>query len=268
VASTVPSRSRVNRRIFLFIFFFAPFGCQRRSEKTTGILQSPPLIPQLSSDAAEGPCPEEMGFVTYDRGRVCVDKYEGAIAGWRHSLPLDGYDASSLRAVPAKAIKPQVNISERQAESACTASSKRLCTEAEWTAACRGPSKLLYPYGDQYVPGACNEGRPGSAGAVFGGASGPLDDPRLAEADNAIEPGGAFPKCVSAFGIFDMHGNVHEWVSGSPNVEEPQRGLFLGGFFADAKENGPGCLYRTTAHAKEYHDYSTGFRCCKDALRD
>jgi hypothetical protein len=40
----------------------------------------------------------------------------------------------------------------------------------------------------------------------------------------------------------------------------------MGGFFVDAKLNGPGCTYRTTAHAKTYHDYSTGFRCCKDAL--
>jgi formylglycine-generating enzyme len=206
-----------------------------------------------------------MGLVTYDHGRVCVDKYEAAIAGWRHSLPLDDHDASSLRAVPAKAIKPQVNISELQAEAACVASSKRLCTEAEWIAACRGPSNLIYPYGDQYVAGACNEGRPRPARAAQETAGGTLDDPRLAEADNAIEPGGAFPKCVSAFGIFDMHGNVHEWVSGSPKPDEPRFGLFLGGFFAEAKENGQGCLYRTTAHVKEYHDYSTGFRCCQDA---
>jgi formylglycine-generating enzyme required for sulfatase activity len=103
-------------------------------------------------------------------------------------------------------------------------------------------------------------------GAVFGTSGGSLDDPRLAEADNGMEFGGAFPKCVSVFGIFDMHGNVHEWVSGSPKAEHPWFGLFLGGFFAEAKENGQGCLYRTTAHAKGYHDYSTGFRCCKDAL--
>ena len=32
----------------------------------------------------------------------------------------------------------------------------------------------------------------------------------------------------------------------------------------DAKINGPGCEYRTTAHAPSYYDYSTGFRCCAD----
>jgi len=248
----------VNKWILLVLI--APFGCRRGSERTTAVAESP------SDASAQGPCPEEMALVTHDHGRVCVDRYEAAIVGWRYSMALDDYDASALRAVPAKGMKPQVNISELQAEAACAASSKRLCTEAEWTAACRGPSKLLYPYGDQYVPGACNEGRPRPAGVVFGMSGGRLDDPRLAEADNGMEPGGAFPKCVSAFGIFDLHGNVHEWVSGSPKAERSRFGVFLGGFFADAKENGQGCLYRTTAHVKEYHDYSTGFRCCKDAL--
>ena len=54
-----------------------------------------------------------------------------------------------------------------------------------------------------------------------------------------------------------MHGNLHEWVA---DVD----GTFRGGFYADAVLNGTGCLYRTTAHAASYHDYSTGFRCCAD----
>ena len=33
----------------------------------------------------------------------------------------------------------------------------------------------------------------------------------------------------------------------------------------DTRVNGDGCAYRTTAHASEYHDYSTGFRCCATA---
>jgi hypothetical protein len=44
-------------------------------------------------------------------------------------------------------------------------------------------------------------------------------------------------------------------------------GTFRGGFYADAALNGPGCTYRTTAHASSYHDYSTGFRCCADPAR-
>jgi hypothetical protein len=29
--------------------------------------------------------------------------------------------------------------------------------------------------------------------------------------------------------------------------------------------NGDGCSYKTVAHDADYHDYSTGFRCCADA---
>jgi formylglycine-generating enzyme required for sulfatase activity len=208
-----------------------------------------------------------MALVTLEQGEVCVDKYEAAVEGHRYSQPLDGLDASTLRAKPAKGIKPQVNISALQAEAACEASSKRLCTAADWIAACRGPRHFVYPYGSEFIPGACNTGRPSPISAVFGTIGGRGDDPRLAEVPNGSEPGGTFPKCVSAYGVFDMHGNVHEWVSDSPNSSDPRFGMFLGGFFAEASENGAGCLYKTTAHFKEYHDYSIGFRCCKEPRR-
>jgi hypothetical protein len=36
----------------------------------------------------------------------------------------------------------------------------------------------------------------------------------------------------------------------------------------DTFQNGEGCEYRTTAHRRDYHDYSTGFRCCRDVAAD
>ena len=232
-------------------------ACNRSTNRAEGDARAPP----------ERPCPDEMALVTFDAGTVCIDRYEGAIDGWPYSHPLDGQDAGAMRAIPAKGTKPQVNISEEQAQTACVASSKRLCTSREWLGACRGPKDFVYPYGDKLIDGACNLGRPRPAAAVHETAGGRLDDPAIAEADHAIERGGAFPKCVSAFGVFDLHGNVHEWVSDSPNPNDPRFGEFRGGFFADGVENGAGCLYQTTAHFKSYHDYSTGFRCCKDARR-
>ena len=38
------------------------------------------------------------------------------------------------------------------------------------------------------------------------------------------------------------------------------------GYFLDTTINGEGCMYSTRAHAPAYHDYSIGFRCCKDAV--
>jgi hypothetical protein len=57
-------------------------------------------------------------------------------------------------------------------------------------------------------------------------------------------------------------GNLHEW--GSDPADSEGHGRFRGGFYGDAEENGPGCLYVTSAHELAYHDYSTGFRCCAD----
>lgn len=55
-----------------------------------------------------------------------------------------------------------------------------------------------------------------------------------------------------------MMGNLHEWTA------DPA-GTFRGGFYVDTLLNGPGCLYKTTAHDIHHWDYSTGFRCCADA---
>jgi formylglycine-generating enzyme required for sulfatase activity len=59
-----------------------------------------------------------------------------------------------------------------------------------------------------------------------------------------------------------MVGNIHEWVATDPRQ---YYGKFAGGYYLDTTRNGPGCLYKTRAHGHDYHDYSTGFRCCADA---
>ena len=42
----------------------------------------------------------------------------------------------------------------------------------------------------------------------------------------------------------------------------------MGGHYVDGEVNGQGCSYVTSAHGSEYHDFSTGFRCCKAANRE
>jgi sulfatase modifying factor 1 len=223
---------------------------------------------------AAGPCPADMAFVRTDAG-VCVDLYEGALVGadggaWPFYDSIDAIDASALRAIPAKGIYPQGYISEAQASEMCAHSNKRLCTLAEWTAACRGQPDhdYVYPYGDTYDSTACNEGRESPIIRLFGPtptySNQELNDPQCDQLDAGLAQGGAYPKCVSTYGAFDMHGNLHEWIDDSPNPADLTKGSFMGGYFVDAKINGPGCEYRTTAHAKTYHDYSTGFRCCAD----
>ena len=73
---------------------------------------------------------------------------------------------------------------------------------------------------------------------------------------------GAYPMCVSPWGVWDCVGSLHEW--GSDPADSNGHGRFRGGFYGDAEINGHGCLYVTSAHGLTYHDYSTGFRCCAD----
>ena len=235
-------------------------------------------------DVDAGPCESDMALIDVPLdgsiARVCIDRYEGAIVHrladggdgpWPHYTPLDGEDAGDFRAIPARGIVPQGYISQEQAAAACEASNKRLCTFDEWTAACRGrpAHDYVYPYGDTYEPGACNEGKESPITTLFGPSptysNAELNDPRCDQIDGGVAAGGDYSKCVSAYGAFDMHGNLHEWIDDTPDLSEPTHGSFMGGYFVDATINGAGCTYRTTAHAKTYHDYSTGFRCCADA---
>ena len=75
---------------------------------------------------------------------------------------------------------------------------------------------------------------------------------------NTVQRTAARSSCTNDYGVYDMVGNLHEW------VDDPE-GTFQGGYYMDTKINGEGCNYRTTAHGFSYRDYSTGFRCCMDA---
>ncbi|NNE46641.1 MAG: SUMF1/EgtB/PvdO family nonheme iron enzyme [Rhodothermales bacterium] len=187
----------------------------------------------------------------------CVDKWEAHLQGRSpYDVPVDGVAAT------AQGVVPQGYISGSVADAACRRAGKRLCTSDEWLRTCRGPANTTYPYGDVYEPGACNEGRASHPVVeLFGDdvnwSSTQMNDSRLNQLPNSLDSTGSNPACVSAEGVFDLHGNLHEWVADAD-------GTFRGGFYVDAEINGAGCLYRTTAHSLTYHDYSTGFRCCAD----
>ncbi len=207
----------------------------------------------LPGDAA---CPDGMIHITgAGSAGFCIDRWEAHLQGQSaFEVHAGGMAATASGAIP------QGYISGDAAEAACRAAGKRLCTSTEWLRACQGPAGTTYPYGDQYDPSACNEGRVvHPVVELFGDqvdwSSLQMNDARLNQLPNTVAETGSHPECVSAEGVFDMHGNLHEWVA------DPA-GTFRGGFYVDAKINGDGCLYRTTAHGRTYHDYSTGFRCC------
>ncbi len=185
----------------------------------------------------------------------CIDRWEAHLRGRSpYEVPDDGVAST------AAGVVPQGYISGDVAAAACTAAGKRLCTSDEWLRACRGPAGTTYPYGDAYDSAACNEGRAVHPmeelfGAEVNWSPAQMNDPRLNQLETSLDPTGKNAACVSAEGVYDLHGNLHEWVADAD-------GVFRGGFYVDAVINGAGCAYRTTAHGRSYHDYSTGFRCC------
>jgi formylglycine-generating enzyme required for sulfatase activity len=145
---------------------------------------------------------------------------------------------------------------------ACANAGKRLCSEREWLTACRGERNRDFPYGDRYVPGACNVMRRSHPAAILhdDASIGHLD-PRLNLTRDSEGPllrkTGASPRCASRWGndaIYDMVGNLDEWIA------DPA-GTFMGGFYA--RQTNKGCQSRIASHPYGYYDYSLGTRCCR-----
>ena len=234
------------------------------------------------SETPSGPCPEGMALVEREKLRFCVDRFEASLErvssdGTREKWPgnqrLDGLEHEVV-AVSREGEKPQGYISGAQAKVACENAGKRLCAKEEWLAACRGPDSTLYPYGEERKPNVCNDrfktldhhpvvtlfkdNAPPDADPREMWMPRWMNDPRLHELPYTVAKTGEFAECTNEYGVYDMVGNLHEW------IDDPA-GTFFGGFFMDTFQNGEGCSYRTHGHEFEYHDYSTGFRCCAAA---
>jgi formylglycine-generating enzyme len=216
-----------------------------------------------------GLCPANMASVD---DRFCVDKYEASLVEmlpggderpFPFYMPVDGH---KVRAVSEKGVYPQGYISGKEAGAACKASGKRLCKPQEWKTACKGPEKQQYGYGSERKPGTCNDnGRspigyywaPNARDGSAFSSNKIMNDPQLNQLPGTLAETGSHESCSNGYGVYDMVGNIHEWVD-DPN------GTFQGGYYLDVEKNGEGCGYRTDAHEVWYHDYSTGFRCCSD----
>jgi hypothetical protein len=187
-----------------------------------------------------------------------VDMAQIAVGGL--SFWIDRVEASlaeSGRALAQAGVEP-ASASWFEASKACEAAGKRICSQEEWLAACVGtrPEDVdgdgafvgetlegrLYPYGDYYMRGVCWD-----AGDV--------------EKNNPLATGrrGA---CRSPEGVYDLTGNIQEWVGATPELAV----LMGGGWYAQDRSN---CGMAGTRFGPGYESRNTGFRCCADeAPRD
>jgi len=226
-------------------------------------------------------------------GRTCIDRWEDhlVVGDNGDERPWPHYerppDRQTYRARSAPGVFPQAYISRIEADLACRNAGKRLCTLPEWYRACRGKQATRFPYGPRLDKTRCNHYKPHLLSRLFG--TNPrawkyeqFNDPRLAQEPGFLAQTGSYPHCRSSYGVFDMVGNLHEWVSDTVDASLPSKvpleegvhkkleknfghGIFMGGFFSTTAEHGPGCEFTTIGHEPRYHDYSTGFRCCMDA---
>ena len=234
------------------------------------------------------PCPPEMALVA----GTCVDRYEAHLLERSEDGALTPHPAHEQPerkryvAASSPGVKPQAFICQLDAADACENAGKRLCSLSEWYRACTGPRGTTYPYGPEYEARRCNVGKAHLLSMLHGGSVSNwsyanFNDPKLALVPGFLALTGEYDGCQSDEGVHDMVGNLHEWVSDRvdgtlktklPSLQvvkrrigrHPGNGIFMGGFFSTLNQHGEGCTFATAAHDVGYHDYSTGFRCCKD----
>jgi formylglycine-generating enzyme required for sulfatase activity len=185
-------------------------------------------------------CPADMAPI----GRFCIDRYE------------------------APNVKGEVPFALQTAydgEAWCTGRGKRLCSQDEWVRACEGPHGRAYPYGNEHRDDVCNDDRAWILVRWKALAKWPRDEAveeatRLFQGDMS----GARAACVSEEGVYDLTGNVAEWVRRStpgtrPFYDHVLKGCYWSGCY---KEPHPSCAFTNGVHPGTFRTYEAGFRCC------
>ncbi|HKV42963.1 MAG TPA: bifunctional serine/threonine-protein kinase/formylglycine-generating enzyme family protein, partial [Blastocatellia bacterium] len=149
---------------------------------------------------------------------------------------------------PGESKLPVTSVSWFDATAYAQWARKRLPTEAEWEYAARGTDGRKYPWGNEWSKQLSNSGEEQRGRPV------------------AV---GSYPGGVSPSGIYDMAGNVAEWVADEANQypgskAKPQPGLhvYRGGSFSFPKEQ-----LITYARWVEFPTATlqyVGFRCAED----
>jgi formylglycine-generating enzyme required for sulfatase activity len=226
---------------------------------------SPPPMPSTTTAVAEPrvsrlsvPLVDESGACPSDMAQVyafCIDRYEAPNQPGEWPLVME---------------------SAMTASAWCEKRGKRLCQEEEWERACAGPQGNAYPYGNEHEAARCVDEKEWIVKDESRIVMWP-EKPAMTEVTKLYqaEKSGSRPKCASGYGVFDMTGNVEEWVvtkkkggrADSHDRAPPGhvlKGCYWSGCYGGSK---PTCKSTNAAHAETFKFYETGFRCCRDAKR-
>jgi len=140
-----------------------------------------------------------------------------------------------------KDVRPLSGARPEEAVSICESEGKRLCTMDEWINSCSGRAGREFPYGSSFRDRTCSDFS--SSKAV------------------AVAPSGSFNECRSDYGVFDLSGNVAEWVSDGGDGEQFVK---IGGSHESYSSLQLTCFSgKSPGGETPYSD--AGFRCCADS---
>jgi hypothetical protein len=185
---------------------------------------------------------------------VCIDRTEVTFEQFTEftldaALPIGaacgGLDLASLRSSDSCETPPDSPVTLVPWCGAvwyCGEHHRQLCAGYEWAAACRGATDAAYPYGDTFEPGRCNVDGPGP---------GPVPWER-----GSCQ--GGTP------GLFDMVGNVAEWVVLCTGTSPDIRCAAVGGGYDAGPLGCPPVPLRVAdlERPATTRDSAIGFRCC------
>ena len=181
-------------------------------------------------------------------GNVWVYAHEASHPG---ATGVDGGTDTS-RACGVVGVQPWTSVNHTQAAAACAAVKNsagqpmRLCTTAEWQASCAGAvttATWSYPSAPGTFDGAKCNGVEKAVGAPWKTGDGPM---------------------CHVNGVYDLSGNVSEWVSNSTSVNGVTYYQVKGGAYS-SYQLGTSCQFDFVLQQPQYAFQDLGFRCCSDA---
>jgi len=183
--------------------------------------------------------PVEMSQVRVDNLDFWMDVVEAGFSQSGEAVSVSGQ-------IPAAA-------SWFAADAACRKAGKRMCSQDEWLAACTGRLPVdsdsdgsfvddyldgrLYPYGEHYMRGVCWDAGDRDKNGVLGT--------------------GKRGACKSPEGVYDLVGNIEEWVG-----RTPESAALVGG--AWSSQDRASCGASSVQFGPGYRTRATGYRCCAD----
>jgi serine/threonine protein kinase len=181
--------------------------------------------------------------ITVPLNRFWIDQYQVTNTQYQRYITETGAPPPEIW--PGEADHPVIGVTWDQALAYCQWTHKRLPTEAEWEAAGRGPgrSPQLYPWGNDVT----------------------ADGQALKMPDSDTYPVGTLSFNQSPFGVFDMVGNVWEWV-GDPYATGQTGVKFLRGGRYGLPINDLAYRLAVAPGDTRYIKFA-GFRCAADQVR-